>query len=197
MDGMAYAALAYSTIAKGRIASLDTSAAEAAPGRGAGDDAQERAAHEGDAALHVGAQGGRRRQPAHVMQDDRIHWNGQPIALVLAETQEQADHARSLIRVTYESEPSTTSLAAAKAKGMKPGSFQGEPLKLEIGDAEAALAAAPAQDRRRLHHAAPQPQRHRAARGHAGLERRRRADDPRRVARRRAHGVVAGADLRA
>ena len=35
-----------------------------------------------------------------VMQDDRIHWNGQPIAVVLAETQEQADHAKSLIRVT-------------------------------------------------------------------------------------------------
>ena len=40
-----------------------------------------------------------------VMQDDRIHWNGQPIAVVLAETQEQADHAKSLIRVTYETEP--------------------------------------------------------------------------------------------
>ena len=34
-----------------------------------------------------------------VMQDDQIHWNGQPIALVLAETHEQADHAASLIRV--------------------------------------------------------------------------------------------------
>ncbi len=33
-----------------------------------------------------------------IMQDDRIHWNGQPIAVVLAETQEQADHAKSLIR---------------------------------------------------------------------------------------------------
>lgn len=31
VKGMAYAALAYSTIAKGRIATLDTSAAEAAP----------------------------------------------------------------------------------------------------------------------------------------------------------------------
>ncbi len=34
------------------------------------------------------------------MQDDRIHWNGQPMAVVLAETQEQADHAASLIRVS-------------------------------------------------------------------------------------------------
>jgi xanthine dehydrogenase YagR molybdenum-binding subunit len=28
-----------------------------------------------------------------IMQDDKIHWNGEPVALVLAETQEQADHA--------------------------------------------------------------------------------------------------------
>jgi xanthine dehydrogenase YagR molybdenum-binding subunit len=37
-----------------------------------------------------------------IMQDDRVHWNGQPIAVVLAETQERADHATSLIRVAYE-----------------------------------------------------------------------------------------------
>jgi xanthine dehydrogenase YagR molybdenum-binding subunit len=36
------------------------------------------------------------------VQDDRVHWNGQPIAVVLAETQERADHATSLIRVAYE-----------------------------------------------------------------------------------------------
>ena len=78
-----------------------------------------------------------------IMQDDRIHWNGQPIAIVLAETQEQADHAASLIRATYAAEPATTSFAAAKAAGANPASFMGEPLLNEIGDAEAALAAAP------------------------------------------------------
>ena len=78
-----------------------------------------------------------------IMQDASVHWNGQPIAVVLAETQEQADYAQSLIRATYETEPATTSFAAAKAHGTEPGTFQGEPLKLEVGDAEAALAAAP------------------------------------------------------
>jgi xanthine dehydrogenase YagR molybdenum-binding subunit len=78
-----------------------------------------------------------------IMQDDRVHWNGQPIALVLGETQEQADHAISLIRVIYEAEPAITSFSAAKAEGTEPGKFQGEPLKQEIGDAEAALRAAP------------------------------------------------------
>ena len=77
-----------------------------------------------------------------IMQDDRVHWNGQPVAVVLALTQEQADHAGSLIRVSYEAEPATTSFAQAKAKGTDTAQLFGHPVHLEIGDAEAALAAA-------------------------------------------------------
>ena len=50
---------------------------------------------------------------------------------------------RALIRVTYEEQNPVTSLAAAKAKGTESGLFMGEPLKQKVGDAEAALAAAP------------------------------------------------------
>ncbi len=144
MQALTYAALKYSTIAKGRIAALDTAEAEAATGvvlvmthlnaprlkptPAFGSDAK--------------AAGG---DDIPVMQDDRIHWNGQPVAVVLAETQEQADHAQSLIRVTYEAEHAVTSLAEGKANGTTPGVFQGEPLKLAIHDAEAELAAAPHQ----------------------------------------------------
>ena len=142
MEGMTYASLAFSTIAKGRIATLDTSAAEAAPG----------------VVLVMTHRNAPKMKPAPlfgtepkaaggsnlpVMQDDSIHWNGEPIAIVLAETQEQADHATSLIRATYEAEPAVTSVAAAKAAGTETGAFQGEPQHVEIGDAEAALAAAP------------------------------------------------------
>lgn len=142
MDSLLYAAFAGSTIAKGRIAQLDTAAAEAAPG----------------VVLVMTWRNAPRLKPMPlfmtqpkaaggddlpIMQDDRIHWNGEPIAVVLAETQQQADHARTLIRATYEAEPATASFAAAKAEGTKPGVFMGEPLKQEIGDAEAALAAAP------------------------------------------------------
>jgi xanthine dehydrogenase YagR molybdenum-binding subunit len=144
MEGMVYAALVYSTVPKGRITSLDTKAAEAAPG------VVLVMTHENAPRLkpmplfmsQPKAAGG---DDLPVMQDDKVHWNGQPIALVLAESQEQADHAKSLIRATYETVASTTSFAAAKAKGTKPGTFQAEPLKLEIGDAEAVLAAAPHQ----------------------------------------------------
>jgi xanthine dehydrogenase YagR molybdenum-binding subunit len=141
LDGMVYTALVYATIPRGRIVALDTAAAQAAPGVVA-------------VMTHTNAP--RMKQPAPfgsapgavgpsdlpIMQDDRIHWNGQPIAAVLAHTQEQADHARSLIRVTYAAEPSITSFADAKAAGPQPGLFMGEPLHNEIGDAEAQLASA-------------------------------------------------------
>jgi xanthine dehydrogenase YagR molybdenum-binding subunit len=141
MENMVYAALKYSTVAKGRIKELDTAAAEAAPG----------------VVLVMTYRNAPRMKPAPpfmssakaaggddlpIMQDEEIHWNGQPISLVLAETQEQADDAKSLIAVTYEMEPSVTVFDDAKANA-EPGVFQGQPLLLEIGDAEASLAAAP------------------------------------------------------
>jgi xanthine dehydrogenase YagR molybdenum-binding subunit len=143
LEGLTYAAIRYATIARGRIAEIDTAAAEAAPG----------------VVLVMTYRNAPRLKPLPlfmtqpkaaggddlpIMQDDQVHWNGQPVALVLAETQEQADHAQSLIRVTFEkSADAVTSFAAAKARGTRPGTFQGEPLKLEIKDAEAMLAAAP------------------------------------------------------
>ena len=142
MEGMVYAALACSTIAKGRIATLDTSAAEAASGVVLVM-THRNAPPLKPAPLFMSAAKAAGGDDLPVMQDDLIHWNGQPIAIVLAETQEQADHAKSLIRATYEAATATTDFAAAKAAGLKPGIFQGQPLKREIGDAEAALAAAP------------------------------------------------------
>lgn len=142
MQGLTYAALHYSTIAKGRIASIDTAEAEAAPG------VVLVMTHKNAPRLKPTPAFGSKPKAAGgdsvpVMQDDRIHWNGQPIAVVLAETQEQADHATALIRVSYQAEQGVTSLDEAKANGTEPGLFQGETLKLEVHDAEGSLAAAP------------------------------------------------------
>ena len=131
LDGMVYAALAYSTIPKGRLVTLDTSAAEGAPG----------------VVLVMTHRNAPRMKAAAgddlpTMQDDRIAWNGQPVALVLAKTQEDADHATSLIHATYEVEPAATAFATAKGHPRQ-GIFAGHPLANEVGDAEAALAAAP------------------------------------------------------
>ena len=141
LNGMAYATLLFSTIARGRIASIDTAAAEAAPG------VVLVMTHLNAPRMNVPAVFGSSPTAAGpsdlpIMQDDRIHWNGQPVALVLAETQEQADHAKSLIRVTYAAEPATTSFAEAKAEGLQPSLFMGQVLGSEKGDPDAALAAA-------------------------------------------------------
>ncbi|PZN97629.1 MAG: xanthine dehydrogenase family protein molybdopterin-binding subunit [Alphaproteobacteria bacterium] len=142
MANLTYAALAYSTIPKGRMTGIETAAAEAAPG------VVLVMTHRNMPRLNppplfMTASKAAAGDDIPVMQDDRVYWNGQPIALVLAETQEQAEHAASLVTVTYNEESAVTSLAAGKAQGTEPGSFQGEPLKIDIGDAEAALAAAP------------------------------------------------------
>jgi xanthine dehydrogenase YagR molybdenum-binding subunit len=142
LENMVYAALVYGTIPSGLIATLDTKAAEAAPG------VVLVMTHRNAPRLNKPAMFGSSPTAAAasdlpIMQDERIHWNGQPIAVVLAETQEQADHVASLVLPTYAAEPSTTSFAAAKAAGAQPASFMGQPLLNEIGDAEAMLAAAP------------------------------------------------------
>ncbi|MFS0773991.1 xanthine dehydrogenase family protein molybdopterin-binding subunit [Sphingomonas sp. 1P08PE] len=142
LDGMAYAALSYATIARGRITAIDTSAAEAAPGvvlvmTHLNAPRMKPPAVFGSAPMAAGP------SDLPIMQDDRIHWNGQPVALVLAGTQEQADHAASLIRTSYAAEPSTTSFAKARAAGVEQGNFMGQKLADTIGDADAALAAAP------------------------------------------------------
>jgi xanthine dehydrogenase YagR molybdenum-binding subunit len=143
MPGMVYAALAFSTVARGRIVRLDTSAAEGAPGVILVMTYRNAPRMKTIPAFLSGAGKGAIGAELPVMQDDRIHWNGQPIALVLAQTQEQADHAASLIEATCEVEAALTSFAEAKARGTEPGVFAGEPLSVQAGDAEAALSAAP------------------------------------------------------
>ncbi|MCB8878121.1 xanthine dehydrogenase family protein molybdopterin-binding subunit [Acidisoma silvae] len=141
-EGLTYAALAFSTIAKGRIETLDTSAAEAAPGVVLVM-TYKNAPRMKPMPLFMTAEKAAGGDNLPIMQDDRVHWNGQPIALVLAETQEQADFASSLVHATFKAEPSVTNFKEAKRRGTKTGEFGGGPLKLEIGDAEAALTQVP------------------------------------------------------
>jgi xanthine dehydrogenase YagR molybdenum-binding subunit len=141
LEGMEYAALVYSTIARGKITKLDTTEAEVAPG----------------VTLIMTHLNAPRMKPPPVMmskpkaagtsdlpvmQDAEIHWNGQPVALVLARTQEQADHAKSLVRVAYEAGSAVVSFDEAKAHARVPDSILGEPASIEIGDAEEALKQA-------------------------------------------------------
>ncbi|KQM99400.1 xanthine dehydrogenase family protein molybdopterin-binding subunit [Sphingomonas sp. Leaf25] len=142
IDGMLYASVAFSNVVKGRISRIDVAAAEAAPGVTL-------------VMTHLNAPkmastpllnskpkaAGNIDLP--IMQDDRVHWNGQPIAIVLAQTQEQADHATSLLRFEYDTEAAVTTFIEAKANGTDTGVMRGMPLKMESGDTDKALATAP------------------------------------------------------
>ena len=141
LDGMAYAALVFSTVAKGCIASLDTTEAEAAEGVVLVM-THRNAPPMKPAPMFLTAPKAMGSDDLPVMQDDRVHWNGQPVALVLAGTQEQADHAASLVRVTFQVEPAVTVFDEAKRHSRPAPPTLGE-LTVTIGDAEAALAAAP------------------------------------------------------
>lgn len=141
-DNLLYAGLAFSTIARGRIASIDTGAAEAAPGVALV------MTHRNAPRLKAPALFGSSPDAAGpsnlpIMQDDAIRWNGHPIALVLAETQERADHAKTLIRVQYAQDEAVVSFDKAKAAAHPPQSILGESPEIAIGDAEAAVRGAP------------------------------------------------------
>jgi xanthine dehydrogenase YagR molybdenum-binding subunit len=138
MEGMVYAALRYSTIARGRITSLHTSAAEAANGVVLVM-THRNAPHMEPPPLFLTAPKAAGGSSIPVMQDDSIHWNGEPVAVVLAETQEQADHAASLIEVAYDSAAPRT-FEEAKVHARTPDSLVGQAVQVLVGDAEAALA---------------------------------------------------------
>ncbi len=99
LPGQVHGVIVRSTVAKGRIASIEPAAAERAPGVLAvltHRNAPRLAYREHKAAVDpdIG-------ERLHVLQDDQLSHQGQPIALVVAETLEQANHAAMLVRVTY------------------------------------------------------------------------------------------------
>jgi xanthine dehydrogenase YagR molybdenum-binding subunit len=131
-----YGCVCYSSIARGKIRSIETSSAESAPGVLLVLTHKNAPKLSAQTLFPQGAAGSR----LPVMQDPDIHWNGQPVALVIATTQEKADYAASLIRVTYEKHAAAIAFGNARDTAKYPDNVLGEPAKVAIGDAEAALA---------------------------------------------------------
>ncbi|WP_024511120.1 xanthine dehydrogenase family protein molybdopterin-binding subunit [Bradyrhizobium sp. ARR65] len=109
---LAYGAVVTSTITKGRIARIDASSALAI--RGVLDvlthtNRPKMAAGDDDYRDDVAPEGG---SPFRPLYDDRVKFNGQPIALVLAEDWETAVFAATLVQVDYEEDGFATDLHA-------------------------------------------------------------------------------------
>ncbi|HEY0513083.1 MAG TPA: xanthine dehydrogenase family protein molybdopterin-binding subunit [Thermoanaerobaculia bacterium] len=140
---LTHAVLVQSTIAKGRIASIDAAAARRSPGVLAV------ISHENALKLKK-APGGAKAQPTASgklgddrlpFSDDVIHYAGQHVALVVAETLDQARHAASLVKVRYHEEKPVLEIAEAKATAYLPEKAMGRDLQHRRGDVDGALAA--------------------------------------------------------
>ena len=135
--GMLYAVLAVSSIARGRVVALDVRAAKA---------------HAGVVEVMTPA-----NKPAlaqdpdeksnpfmfrlDLLQNDRVRYANQPIAVVIAETLEAATEGAALLSPRYQTEPARVGLDAAES--FVPASVGvGNPAAVHRGDVEAGLAAA-------------------------------------------------------
>ncbi len=126
----AHGSIVGSAIAKGRIASIDLAAARAAPGVLAIVTAE-----------NAGKLGKGQYNVAKLLGGPEIEHYHQAVALVVAETLEQAQAAARLVRVEYAKAEGSFDLSAAKGGAAAPS---GTP-DSTVGDFAAAFAAAPVQ----------------------------------------------------
>lgn len=132
LNDVAYAVMVDSSIGRGRISAIDTTAAEAEPGV-----LSVISHHNAPLLPYQDNTDGSNNPPGvrlRVFQDDQVRFFGQPVAVVVAQTLEVAQHAAHLIEVAYNAGQPSTDLTTA------PG---GEPTTYARGDAEAAIESAP------------------------------------------------------
>ncbi|MEU4092145.1 xanthine dehydrogenase family protein molybdopterin-binding subunit [Streptomyces sp. NPDC026673] len=145
LPGMAYAALVGAHIASGRITSIDSAEAEAAEGVLAV------LTHENTPPIAAqpplipslagtAAPG----QTFFPLQDDVVHYAGQHIAVVVADTHERARHAASLLHVRYAEEPPVTTLGQGRDRAFVPEAIFGGwiPGRMSRGDVRQGLVEA-------------------------------------------------------
>jgi xanthine dehydrogenase YagR molybdenum-binding subunit len=133
VDGLTYAALVMSTIPHGRITAIDTEGALAAPGVLAV------VTHENAPRIADLPSGPGPYEDYRVLQDNLVLYEGQPIAVVVADTPEQAQHAAELIEVRYEREPARLDFRTRLEDAADAMTFQ--PNQSSVGDVDAALGA--------------------------------------------------------
>ncbi len=142
LNDLAYGVLVQSTITKGRIRSIDTSKAEKFPG------VLTVITYKNSMQLHQlsggssdpgsGKLGERDLLP---LQSDRIFYDGQHIAIVVADTFENAEHGATLVKVEYDEEKAIFEIEQAEvykpAKGLG-----GSEIQTKRGDAQNDIATA-------------------------------------------------------
>jgi xanthine dehydrogenase YagR molybdenum-binding subunit len=137
VGGLAHGYVIESTIPKGRVVRIDTSEALAVSGvidvlthQNRPEMADDDKAYKDETAPEKGS-------PYRPLFDDEIHFNGQPLALVLADDWETARIAASMVKVEYRREPHVTDLHAQRSQA-----FVVDKPEKPRGDAAKAFSAA-------------------------------------------------------
>ncbi len=128
LPDLKYAVLVTSTIAKGNIRSINTKSAVNSPGvlavityvnaiRPPGYTADNEHPTEPATA----------NQPHRPFYNDKIYFNGQPIAVVVADTFERATYAASLVTVQYDTDQHSTDFSQHLQKAVQPQQAQKNP----------------------------------------------------------------------
>ncbi len=134
--GTAYAALTLSGVARGRITKVDTAAAEAVAG------VQlvltHRDLNQGLGGETFAMKGGHMQSSFMPLTSDEVHYAGQIVGLVVADTVEAAEQAARAVSLDYAVQPAS---AAMDDPGRTVETAKESAVR--VGDADAALAAAP------------------------------------------------------
>lgn len=139
IPGLAHAVMVLSTIAKGRVVSIDTAGATAMRG------VHTVITHENAARLPPqkkpppGTPGGAQLS---LLQDNVVHYNGQPIAVVVADTLERARDAAHSLRVRYARDTAVLDFNKAKRNLRKPASQPERPADTSHGNVAGGMARA-------------------------------------------------------
>jgi xanthine dehydrogenase YagR molybdenum-binding subunit len=130
--GLAHAVLVQSTVAAGKISTIDAAAAQATPGVLAV------ITHQNAPALTEAPVAPLGPPPPFPLRDNRILHHGQHVAVVVAQTREQALEAARLVQIDYEGASPILSIDDPRAPVLRNRSDQ----DVDRGDVTAALASA-------------------------------------------------------
>jgi Aerobic-type carbon monoxide dehydrogenase, large subunit CoxL/CutL homologs len=141
LANVAYGVLVSSTIPSGTIRTIDDSVAIKAPGVLAVISHRNTPKLNPPVRPQPGEQGSSLAESRYVpFSDSTIHYLGQHIAVVVADTLEHATHAASLVRVVTEATPARTDMQALRSEAKERS--QQNPSKFGKGDADAAFESA-------------------------------------------------------
>ena len=139
--GVVHAVMVTCTIAAGRVTAMDTTAAAAAPGVIAILTPQNAPRLPAGGRAAVNPPSGR---VLSLLQDDEVHYNGQPIGVVVADTLERAMEGARLVKLSYAATHANLDMATGPAGSTATGrpSGGGNPPKSTRGDVAGGLASA-------------------------------------------------------